>query len=147
MKVAIGSDHAGFLVKNRIMEYLKSKSIDVQDFGTDSEEPVDYPDVAARVGHAVADSAFDTGILVCGTGIGMAVTANKIPGIRAAVCYNEETARLSREHNHANILTLGARQFTWPDIQRFVQVFLETPFQTGNRHERRIKKIHELTQR
>lgn len=147
MKVAIGADHAGFSVKNRIREYLKSESIEVHDFGTLSEEPVDYPDVAVQVARAVADSDFDTGILVCGTGIGMAITANKIPGIRAAVCYNEETARLSREHNHANILTLGARQFSWPAIQRFVHIFLETPFQNGNRHERRIKRIDELTQR
>ena len=147
MKVALGSDHAGFSAKGQILEFLKGCGIHTTDFGVHSEDSVDYPDIAVQVARSVASGETDRGILVCGTGIGMAITANKVKGIRAALCCNEEMARLSREHNNANVLTVGGRQLTWEVIKGIVDAFLNTPFQPGNRHERRINKIHDLTQR
>jgi ribose 5-phosphate isomerase B len=143
VRIAIGSDHAGFQLKETVKARLAANGIDVVDAGTDSDASVDYPDYAAKVAHQVASGAADRGILVCGTGIGMAMAANKVPGIRAAPATDLESARLSREHNDANILTLGAR-ITPPDLALdLVKLFLDTPF-AGGRHRRRIDKISAL---
>jgi ribose 5-phosphate isomerase B len=146
MKIAIGSDHAGYGMKETLKRALADRGLDIEDFGTHSPEAADYPDFGAAVAGAVAAGRADAGILVCHTGIGMSITANKVPGIRAALCGSEETARLARSHNHANVLAL-AGSFTPPDLaERIVRVFLETPFE-GGRHDRRVSKIHELTGR
>jgi ribose 5-phosphate isomerase B len=143
MKVALGADHAGFALKDALKQTLDALGIEHHDFGTSSSESVDYPDFAQVVAQGVASGRFDRGILVCGTGIGMAIAANKIAGIRAAVVGDEDGARLSREHNDANVLTLGAR-ITSPDrAQAIVGTFLGTSFQ-GGRHADRVEKIHKL---
>ncbi len=145
--VAIGSDHAGFDLKKRIVSTLKLNNISYKDFGTYSSEPVDYPEIGVEVSNAVSSGKFEYGILICGTGIGMSIVANKIPRIRAALCYSEEIARLSRIHNNANILTMGARFIDHSVAEKIALTFLSTSFQPGNRHERRIQKIHRLTNR
>ncbi|HTU99613.1 MAG TPA: ribose 5-phosphate isomerase B [Luteitalea sp.] len=140
MRVALGADHAGVHLKDSVRSLLESRGIEVQDTGTADETSVDYPDYAARVGHSVADGAADRGILVCGTGLGMAIAANKIDGVRAVPVVDLESARLCREHNDANVLTLGAR-LTAPDAAlKIVEAFLDTPF-AGGRHQRRLDKI------
>ena len=140
MRIAIGSDHAGFLLKETVRARLAEQGIETIDVGTTSEDSVDYPDYAAAVAGKVTSGTVDRGILVCGTGIGMAIAANKVHGIRAASATDLESARLSRTHNDANVLTLGAR-ITPPDLALdMVQVFLETPF-AGGRHQRRVDKI------
>jgi ribose 5-phosphate isomerase B len=143
MRIALGADHAGVALKSAIRRLLDARGIGYQDFGTHSTESVDYPDVAVAVARQVAAGGFDRGILVCGSGIGMAIAANKVAGIRAAPVADEESARLSREHNDANVLSLGER-ITPPDAAcRIVNVFLDTAF-AGGRHERRINKIRAL---
>ena len=143
MRVALGADHAGFQLKEEVKRYLAAHQVPFEDFGTDSTTSVDYPDYAARVAKAVASREFDRGILVCGTGIGMAIAANKFAGIRAAPVLDLESARLSREHNDINILALAGR-LTQADLAReVVRIFLETPF-AGDRHRRRIDKISSL---
>lgn len=143
MKVALGADHAGFALKDALKQTLDSLGVEHHDFGTSSSDSVDYPDFAQAVAEGVATGRFDRGILVCGSGIGMAIAANKIPGIRATVVGDEESARLCREHNDANVLTLGARM-TPPDrAQAIVATFIGTPFD-GGRHTRRVEKIHQL---
>ncbi|HXF43777.1 MAG TPA: ribose 5-phosphate isomerase B [Pyrinomonadaceae bacterium] len=143
MKVALGADHAGFDEKERIKKTLEELGIEYQDFGTDSAESVDYPDYAGRVAEAVANGNFDKGILVCGSGTGMAIAANKVPGIRAAVAWNPEIARLARQHNDANVLSIAGR-FTDPETSdKIVRAFLESTFE-GGRHLRRVEKISEL---
>jgi len=143
MRVALGADHAGVVLKNTIKQLLDQRGITYTDFGTDSTESVDYPDYATDVARAVASGAHDRGILVCGSGIGMAIAANKIAGIRAAPVVDEASARLSREHNNANVLALGARLTAHDLAWRLVEVFLDTPF-GGGRHQRRIDKIATL---
>jgi ribose 5-phosphate isomerase B len=146
MKIAIGADHAGFELKNQLGESLRRVGHEVQDFGTQSAESADYPDYAGRVAEAVAAGAAERGLLVCGTGVGMSIAANKVNGIRAALGVTPEEVRLTRAHNDANILTLGAR-FTDPATARdLVQVFLDTPFE-GGRHQRRIAKISQLEEK
>jgi len=140
MRVAIGADHAGFLLKEAIKRALPAMQAEVEDLGTGSADSVDYPDFAAPVARGVASGAYDRGILVCGTGIGMAMAANKVAGVRAAPVGDVATARLSREHNDANVLTLGARITTPDRALEIVRVFLETPFE-GGRHQRRVDKI------
>lgn len=140
MRVAIGADHAGFLLKEAIKRALPAMEVEVEDLGTGSADPVDYPDFAAPVAHGVASGAYDRGILVCGTGIGMAMAANKVAGVRAAPAGDVVTTRLAREHNDANVLTLGARITTPDRALEIVRVFLETPFE-GGRHQRRVDKI------
>lgn len=140
MRIAIGSDHAGFKLKNIIIEHLKKRKIPYKDFGAFSEESVDYPDFAFSVANAVKGKKFDRGILVCGTGIGMSISANKVKGIRAAVCNSRKTARLAREHNDANVLCIGARILKKKDALDIVRIFLTTKF-LGGRHLKRIKKI------
>jgi ribose 5-phosphate isomerase B len=138
--VAIGADHAGVSLKETVKAWLVARGVEVRDFGTHSTQSVDYPDYAAVVAAAVSAGAADRGVLVCGTGIGMAIAANKIAGVRAAPCSDLESARLSRQHNDANVLTLGARA-TGADLAlSIVQVWLETAFD-GGRHVRRIEKI------
>ncbi len=143
LKVALACDHAGFLLKEHIKEYLAEKGICCEDFGTFDEEPVDYPDLAYKAASAVQKGAYDRGILVCGTGIGVAITANKLKGIRAALCSDYFSARCARAHNDANILTLGARVMEKERALKIVDVFLETPFE-GGRHLKRLKKIEKL---
>jgi len=138
--LAIGSDHGGFILKEKIKEFLEAEGFQVKDFGTFDSQAVDYPDFAVRVAQAVARGECEKGILCCGTGIGVAIAANKVPGIRAALCGDTFSARSSREHNDANILALGER-VTGPGLALdIVKVWLSSEF-AGGRHERRIKKI------
>lgn len=139
----MGADHAGFLLKESLRERLRGAGHDVVDHGTTSDQSVDYPDFAGQVAHDVADGRAERGILICSTGIGMSIAANKIVGIRAALVVNPEAARLTRAHNDANVMTLGAK-FTSPeDAAELAKVFLETPFE-GGRHDRRVNKVRAL---
>ena len=140
MKIAIGSDHAGFRLKEIVKNFLKTKNIEVEDFGTYTEESVDYPDYAFKVGEAVARKDFDFGILICGSGIGMSIAANKVKGIRAALCNDLYSAHVSREHNNANILCMGGRVIGEEVAKEIVSVWLNAKFE-GGRHERRVNKI------
>ena len=145
MRIALGSDHAGVELKAHVAQALEDRQLAFQDFGPSTNAPVDYPDYAASVAKAVASGQFDRGILICGTGVGMAIAANKVPGIRAALVNDASGARLCREHNDANILTLGARTLSVEQALSIVQVFLETQFE-GGRHKRRVDKIHAIEQ-
>jgi len=140
MKIAIGSDHAGFRLKEIVKNFLKTRNIEVEDFGTYTEESVDYPDYAFKVGEAVARKDFDFGILICGSGIGMSIAANKVKGVRAALCNDLYTANVSREHNNANILCMGGRVIGEEVAKEIVSVWLNAKFE-GGRHERRVNKI------
>lgn len=140
MRIALGADHAGVDLKDAIRQLLGERGLTVEDLGTSSHESVDYPDFALRVALAVASGRFDRGILICGTGIGMAIAANKIGGIRAAVVGDLESARLCREHNDANVLAIGARVTSIDRALAIVGLFLDTAFE-GGRHQRRIDKI------
>lgn len=140
MKVAIGADHGGYRLKEDIKGLLEDLGVDYKDFGTHSTESVDYPDVALPVAQSVADGLFDRGILICGTGIGIGIAANKVRGIRAALVHDTFSAHASREHNDANILTMGERVIG-PGLARdIVTIWLATDFE-GGRHERRVEKI------
>ena len=143
MKIALGADHAGFALKEQIKQHLAAAGIQVDDRGTSSTESVDYPDYARAVGDEVAQQKADLGILVCGSGIGMAITANKVPGIRAANVTDEYQAQMSREHNDANVLALGARVLQPQQALSIVDKWLQTPF-AGGRHARRVEKIAEI---
>jgi ribose 5-phosphate isomerase B len=140
MRIALGADHAGYELKDKIKLHLQQQGIDVRDEGTSSAESVDYPDYARSVAHDVSGQRADLGILVCGSGIGMAITANKVDGIRAANVSTEYEAQMSREHNNANVLALGARIITADEAFRIVDKWLTTQF-AGGRHERRVEKI------
>ncbi len=144
MKIAIGADHAGYVLKEAIKEFLGKKEIEYKDFGTFKLDSVDYPEYSYKVSQAVANQETDLGILICGTGIGMSITANKIKGIRAALVYNEETASLSRLHNDANVLCLGGRMLEEEQALKLVDIWLNTSFE-GGRHENRINLISKLT--
>jgi ribose 5-phosphate isomerase B len=144
--IALGADHAGWQLKEEIKAWLLDRGAEVTDFGTHSPDPVDYPDYAAQVGEAVASGKAGRGILVCGTGIGMAMTANKVPGVRAAFCPDLFTARMSREHNDANVLTLGGRLTGRELALEIVEMWLSAGFQ-GGRHERRLGKLVEIERR
>jgi ribose 5-phosphate isomerase B len=143
VKIVLGSDHAGFQGKEKLAARLQKKGYDVLDVGAVSEESVDYPDFAKAVGTAVAKGKADRGVLVCGTGIGMCIAANKVKGVRAAVVWNPASARLASEHNNANVLCLSGRLFTDPQRYAMLDAWLKTPF-AGGRHERRIEKISSL---
>jgi ribose 5-phosphate isomerase B len=145
MRIALGADHGGFRLKEDLRERLQAAGHEVADHGTTSDESVDYPDFAERVARDVAEGRADRGILVCTTGIGMSIAANKIDGIRAALVTNPDAARLTRAHNDANVMTLGAQFTSLEDANEFARVFLETPFD-GNRHERRVNKLRALEQ-
>ncbi len=140
MKIAIGADHAGFELKEKIKQRLAQQGINIQDEGTVSNESVDYPDFARKVGEDVAAHKVDLGVLVCGSGIGMSIAANKVPGIRAAPVTTVHEAQMSREHNDANVLTLGARILSEDLALKIVDRWLHTPF-AGGRHQRRVDKI------
>ncbi len=143
MKLAIASDHGGFHLKKAILRLLESRKIEYVDLGVASEDSVDYPDYAAHVAQQVASGKADGGILVCGTGIGMAITANKFKGIRAAVVTDPYTAQMSKEHNDSNVIALGGRVLDEPKAEATVQAWLDAKFQAG-RHERRLEKIGEI---
>lgn len=145
MRIALGADHAGVALKDRLKRQLDERGIPYTDFGTHTTESVDYPDYAATVAQAVAAGAYDRGILVCGTGIGMAIAANKVPGVRAAPVVDLMSAALSREHNDVNVLAIGARVTTPEVALRLLDVFLDTPF-SGGRHQRRIDKLAAMDQ-
>jgi ribose 5-phosphate isomerase B len=140
IKIAIGSDHTGVKAKKAVLDFLKSKSYDVTDVGTFTEDAVDYPDIAFNVANRVSIGEVTFGIIIDATGIPSAITANKIPGIRAATCYNEFSARSSREHNNANVLVLGARALGEETIKSIVEVWLKSDF-LGDRHQKRLDKI------
>lgn len=138
--IALGADHGGFILKEAIKRYLDSEKIAYKDFGTFDEASVDYPPIAAKVAHFIADGSAELGILCCGTGIGMSIAANKVKGIRAAVCSNAYCAEITRHHNNANILCLGGRVIDEKQAVEFAKLFLNTPFD-GGRHQRRIDEI------
>ena len=140
MRVAIGNDHGGLTFKNDILSLLKELDVEVEDFGCNSPDSVDYPDFAAAVCKAVSENTCDSGILICGTGIGMSMAANRQKGIRAALCHEQFTARMSREHNNANVLCLGGRVIGPSLALETVRVWLDTEF-AGGRHQRRIDKF------
>ena len=142
MRVAIGADHAGVALKDELKRTLDAMGVAYEDVGTNGPASVDYPDFAVAVARGVHDGRFDRGVLVCGSGVGMAITANKVPGIRAAAIADEETARLSREHNDLNVLTLGARMLAPDRAEEILKIFLTTAFQ-GGRHQGRVAKIHD----
>ena len=143
MKIAVGSDHGGIHLKNHIREYLTAKGIEVLDCGTYTEESTDYPDYAAKVCQAINTGEVERGILVCGTGIGISIAANKIKGIRAALCHETYTAKMSREHNNANVLAMGGRTTGFEIADEIVRTWIKTEF-AGGRHERRVNKIMAL---
>ncbi len=143
MRIAIGSDHAGYELKESVKEYLSSKGIEVIDVGTHSTERVDYPDYAKKVCEKVRGKEADFGILICGTGLGMSIAANKCKGIRAALCLFPDMARLAREHNDANVLVMAGRLMGKELANWTVDAFLSAEFQ-GGRHERRVKKLEEI---
>jgi ribose 5-phosphate isomerase B len=143
MKIALAADHAGFHLKEHLRNWLTTGGYEVVDFGTSSEASTDYPEYASRAGDSVASGACDRGVLVCYTGVGMSISANKIPGIRAALAANEETVQLTRLHNDANVLAIGARFTTTELAERYVSLFLGTAFE-GGRHARRVSKIADI---
>ncbi len=146
MKIVIGSDHGGFELKKVLKEFLSQQKIKFEDLGSEEAESVDYPDYAARVAEQVATGQADAGILVCGTGIGMCITANKFPGIRAAVLTDEYTAQMAKAHNNANVICLGGRTQEIEAAKQLVSVWLKTEYE-GGRHDRRLAKIAALDER
>ena len=140
MKIALAADHAGYEEKEKIKKTLDELGVAYDDMGTNSAESVDYPDYARKVGEAVARGEYDQGLLVCGSGTGMAIAANKVHGIRAAVAWNEEIARLARQHNNANVLSLAARYVSEDELSNIVKAWFAADFE-GGRHERRVEKI------
>ena len=145
MKVVIANDHAGVKLKKALKEHMEQKGIEVQNLGTDSEESIDYPDVVKEPALAVQKKKADFGIVICGTGIGASITANKFRGIRAALCYNVFTAKMARNHNDANIIALGARTMMEEDALVMVDTFLSEGF-SGERHARRVGKVSSIEQ-
>jgi len=146
MKIAVAADHVGYALKQQVLEYLKSRGLEVEDCGPSSTEPVDYPDFAEKVAAQVAARRADWGVLVCGTGIGMMLAANKIPGVRAVAANDTLSARMAREHNDANVLTLGGRMVDAAIMREIVDAWLATPF-AGGRHQRRVQKIQAIDER
>jgi len=144
MRIAIGSDHAGFALKQQIGDALRQAGHQVIDVGTNNTEATDYPDYAAVVAQDVARGQADRGILVCATGVGMSIAANKIAGVRAALAWNPDEVQLTRQHNDANVIALGAKFTDAATANQLTRIFLETRFEGGGRHERRIGKIRRL---
>jgi ribose 5-phosphate isomerase B len=142
MKIAIGSDHAGFNLKGALIRHLRALGHDVRDFGTDSAEPIDYPITIRPVAEAVSRGDFDRGIVLGGSGQGEAIVANRVPGVRCSLCWSLESARLARQHNDANVLAMGERLVPETDALAILDVWLTTEFE-GGRHERRIRLIDE----
>ncbi len=145
MKISFGCDHAGIDIKDKLISFIKSLGHEVTDFGTYSKESCDYPDFALKVAESVVSKEADKGILICGTGIGMSIAANKVKGIRAAVCWSNETAKLIVQHNNANVMCAGARFAGIDDICSWIKIFLETEFE--QRHLKRINKVGQIEQR
>lgn len=143
MRIAIGSDHAGFLLKQKLIKFLDSKGFTVADMGTHTSESCDYPLYGAKVARAVRNGQFKKGILICKTGIGMSMTANKISGVRAALCRDVDTAKLSRQHNDANVLCLAAKKTPFKLAKKITEAWLKTEFE-GGRHGRRVNQIKKL---
>lgn len=143
MKIAIAADHAGFEEKEKVKSFLDEMGVEYDDLGTNSPDSVDYPDYAKKVGEAVAAGTVDEGILVCGSGTGMAIAANKVKGVRAAVAWQPDIARLAREHNNANVLSLPARFTSDDEAKAILKAWFDAKFE-GGRHERRVEKISEL---
>src|SRR5688572_6433567 len=143
MRIALASDHAGYAEKERLKPLLRELGLEVEDLGTGSEESVDYPDYARMVAEHVAQGQAEQGVLVCSSGTGMAITANKVPGVRAAVAWSEETARLARQHNDANVLAIGARTTPEAEIPKIVRAWFGSSFE-GGRHSARVEKIRQL---
>ncbi len=139
-KICIASDHAGFNLKKYVLDFLINKDLSIIDLGPANDNSVDYPDFAKKVSNRVNSGKSDVGILICGSGTGMAISANKIKGIRAAVCYNIKSTRLSRQHNNANIIALGSRLTKKKDVSKLITIFLKTKFE-GGRHLKRVRKI------
>ncbi len=146
MKIAVGSDHRGYPLKERLARRLRAEGHEVRDLGCDGTGAADYPDYAFPVAEMVAGGEADRGILVCGSGIGMSIAANKVKGARAALCRTIDDARMTRKHNDSNVLTLSEKSMDDPDIEELVRVWLETPFE-GDRHLRRLDKISEYEKR
>jgi ribose 5-phosphate isomerase B len=144
--VAIGSDHGGFRLKETLKSVLESLGLEPRDVGVHEEKPADYPDIAARVAELVASGEAARGVVIDGAGIGSSIAANKVPGIRAALCYDRLSARNSREHNDSNVLTLGARLLTETQAEDVLRMWIATPF-AGGRHQARVQKITELERR
>ena len=142
--IALASDHAGYRYKEELKKLLEELKLPYEDFGPSSDERTDYPDWGHKASEAVSTGACDRGILICGTGIGMSIVANKHKGVRAAVCESVTAARLARQHNNANVLTLGERLTGWEAVVDIVKVFFSTSFE-GGRHAERVAKIHSLT--
>ena len=140
MKVILGSDHRGFKLKERVKDFLKRKKIDFLDVGTHEKKSVDYPDFAQDVAKKVAKNKKHLGILICGTGTGMVIAANKIKGARAAVAYDNYSAKMAREDNNANILALRGRFYSWDKVRRIISIWLNTPFSKKTRHKKRLEK-------
>lgn len=145
MKIAIACDHAAVDQKNELIKYLESQGHKVTNFGTNTNDSVDYPDYAVKAAEDIASGNSEKGIIICGSGIGVSISANKVKGIRAALCYNEETAKLSRQHNNANIMCYGARFIDLETAKKMVDNFINTYFE-GGRHQNRVDKIHSLTE-
>ncbi len=146
MKIAVGSDHRGYPLKERLARVLRAEGHEVSDLGCDGSGAADYPDYAFPVAEMVAGGEADRGILVCGSGIGMSIAANKVKGARAALCRTVDDARMTRKHNDSNVLALSEKSMDDPDIEELVRVWLETPFE-GDRHLRRLNKIREYEKR
>ena len=140
-RIAIGADHGGFELKAKLTALLQAKGHEVADLGTHSPEPCDYPAIGYKVAAAVAGRRFDRGVLLCKSGIGIAIAANKVPGIRAGVCNDVFDAERSRAHNDANVLVLGAEKLSEPQAKRILEAWLATPFEYGGRHERRVRQL------
>lgn len=146
MKIALGSDHGGYELKKAVSEYLASRGVESLDLGTDNPDSVDYPDFAEKVALAVTGAKADAGIVFCGTGIGISIAANKVPGIRAALVTDPFMAKMAKEHNNANIIALGGRVVTPEHACRMVQAWLDAVFE-GGRHQRRLDKITDIENR
>ncbi len=143
MRIAVGTDHRGFPIRSKVIELVQRLGHEVVDVGTFSPDAVDYPDIAAEVAHKVSHGEVERGILVCGTGLGMCIAANKVPGVRAAPCHDDITAEMSRRHNDANVLCLSGDLLGERLIDRMIEIWLTTPFE-GGRHARRVDKITQL---
>lgn len=143
MKIVIGNDHAGVKAKFEVISYLNKKGIETINVGTDTEDSCDYPDFAHEVGKKVVNGQAEFGIVICGSGEGISIAANKVPGIRCGIAYNDEVAKLIRQHNNANVISFGARFMTIEEIIRRIDIFLATPFE-GGRHANRVAKIEKI---
>lgn len=144
MKIAISADHAGFELKKVLVKYIEEMGHEVTDYGTYSTESIDYPDYAYAAAKTIGDGTNDMGVIICGSGVGVSITANKVKSVRAANCFNNEMAALARQHNNANIICLGARFLTEDQSKEMVKTFVTTEFE-GGRHQRRVDKIHSTT--